>query len=136
MNAKVIAALTITIALALATPAFAQPAETQPVTRADLGWAYFRLEKALQDAEPDAELGARGKGRGDAGNDFHANALLFQKIQLFLRAAKKHRVAALETHDGAVAPRRVGEALVDELLRGGELPTALSDRDFQSKNQI
>ncbi|MEX2016440.1 MAG: hypothetical protein WD873_07345, partial [Candidatus Hydrogenedentales bacterium] len=42
-----------------ATSAFAQLAETQTVTRADLAGAYLRLEAALAEVETGAELRAK-----------------------------------------------------------------------------
>ena len=47
---------TLAISFVLTAPVFAQPAESQPVTRADLGWAYFRLEEALGKADPSVEV--------------------------------------------------------------------------------
>ena len=53
-----------------------------------------------------------------------------EKLDLFLRAAEEHRVAALQPHHHAVAPRRVGEALVDEVLRRRMPAATLADGDL------
>src|SRR6185503_8440712 len=64
-----------------------------------------------------------------AGDDCNLYRVFPEKRDLLVRATEQHRVAALEAHHGAVAPRGVEQLLVDEVLRGREPPAALAYRD-------
>ena len=90
--------------------------------------------RALPRCVSDVRSSARGgERRGDARHDLARDAGFLERGDLFLRAAEQHRVAALQAHDDAMAPRRVDQALVDELLRGGVPAAALADRDLLAR---
>jgi hypothetical protein len=80
--------------------------------------------------ERDAEVRARRERRRHARHHFHPNASRAQVRDFLVGATEQHRVAALEAHHHLVAPRRVREPLVDEALRGGVPPAALSHRNL------
>lgn len=84
-----------------ASPLIAQPAETQPVTRADLGWAYFRLEQAVQQADPPPELRTT------------ANKMFDEATLAFFGGKMAEAVATVN--------RATAEVLGKEMPPGGEL---------------
>ena len=53
-----------------------------------------------------------------------------QIVDFLLGAAEEQRVAPLEAHDDPMLPGGVGQALVDEVLRGRVPAAALADRDL------
>ena len=67
------------------------------------------------------------------GTTSHGDARFRERVDLFLRAAEQHRVAALEPHHDAMHARGIDEALVDEALRGRMLAAALADRDLLAR---
>ena len=78
--------------------------------------------------ERNAELGARGQSGRHTGHDLYLDVVPLEKVDFLGSASEEHRVAAFQTHDDVV-PRRVGEALVDEVLRSRmaaeRFPTAI-----------
>ena len=91
----------LAVLFVLASPAFAQPAETEPVTRADLGWAYFRLEEAIQQADPSPELRTK------------ANRMFDEATLAFFGGKMAEAVATVN--------RATAEVLGKEMPPGGEL---------------
>lgn len=99
MTTKCLSALAILFVLA--SPISAQPAETQPVTRADLGWAYFRLEAAIKEVGPSAELRTK------------ANKMFDEATLAFFGGKMAEAVATVN--------RATADVLGQEMPPGGEL---------------